>query len=67
MIGKAEHIEIAIRAAQIAKSVLALMEDSGYAVARLRLATAAGQFNDLNALLANIEAKANAPTRKDTP
>ena len=56
----AEHVEIAIRAAQIAKSVLALMEDSGITVARLRLAQAAKQFNHLNALLAKIEANANA-------
>ena len=66
--GNAEHIEIAIRAAQIAKSVLALMEDSGITVARLRLAQAAKQFNELNALLAKIEAKANAlALRREQP
>jgi hypothetical protein len=56
----AEHIEIAIRAAVIAKSVLELLEDHGIHATRLRLAMAAKQFNELNALLAKIEARANA-------
>ena len=55
----AEHIEVAIRAAQIAKSVLELLEDHGIHATRLRLAMAAKQFNELNALLAKIEARAN--------
>lgn len=54
-----EHIEVAIRAAQIAKSVLELLEDHGIHATRLRLAMAAKQFNELNALLAKVEARAN--------
>ena len=55
----AEHIEVAIRAAKIAQSVLELLETKNITCARLRLAETARQLNALNALLAKIEARAN--------
>ena len=51
----AEQIEVAIRAGQLAKSVLAVTDTRASAVARMVLASAAAQFNDLNKLLAKIE------------
>ena len=56
----AEHIEVAIRAAKIAQSVLELLETKNITCARLRLAETARQLNALNALLAKIEARANS-------
>jgi hypothetical protein len=58
----AERVEVAIRAAQIAKCVLALLEDHGIHATRLHLAIAARQFNDLNAVLVRIQSRA-----RDTP
>ena len=60
----AEHIEVAIRAAKIAQSVLELLETKNITCARLRLAETARQLNALNALLAKIEARANAPLER---
>lgn len=52
-----EQIEIALRASQIAKTMLELLEVRGTQSARLRVSLAAKQFNELVASIDRIEAK----------
>ena len=53
----ADRIEVSIRAAVIAKSALELLDGGGIVLTRMRLHEAAKQLNELNKVLAGIEAR----------
>lgn len=50
-----EHVEMAIRAAQISSTLLGLLESKGIQGARLRFVMAVKQLKELDALLEKIE------------